>query len=161
MEATEPHSEGLPRLSPRQRATLLAYARAGTIERTADLLELAPQTVKNHLSEAYHLLGVRTGPQAIYVLMGGDDVLRNLPGSLPSRRQLRARGVALQMPDMVDGELWLRDLRSAARMGDAEVGAAEVCDTCRLSSARATLSELVSWLTLYVRPGRAAGVGTQ
>lgn len=52
----------------------------------ADELRLSEQTVKNHLTAVYAALGVRSGAQAIYVLMGGDDVAASLPPPREERR---------------------------------------------------------------------------
>lgn len=140
------------RLTPQQRATLMAYARAGSIESAAALLGIGGQTIKNHLTDAYRRLGVKSGPQAIYVLMGGEGVLRALPTALP-RQSHRLRGAPLHMPTLVDGQMSLGELRQAARVGDLEAGnAGPDCAQCGLPPGRATLTELIDWLAYYVRP---------
>lgn len=130
------------RLTPQQRATLLAYARTGTIEGAAAVMGLSAQTAKNHLSVGYRRLGVKSGPQAIYLLMGGENVLRDLPPALPAHRRAAQRRVRhLRMPSMIDGEITLRDLRDAARLGDADT-----------TEPKASFTELVDWLAYYIHP---------
>lgn len=130
------------RLTPQQRATLLAYARTGGIEGAAALVGISGQTAKNHLSEGYRRLGVKSGPQAIYLLMGGENVLRDLPPALPAHRRAAGRGArASRLPTMIDGEITLRDLREAARLGDADT-----------TEPKASFTELVDWLAFYIHP---------
>lgn len=132
------------RLTPAQRRLLLAYARTGTHAAVAHEFGLAPSTVKNHLANAYERLGVHNGQQAIYLVMGGDDVARDLAPELPTlpRPRLATSAPYASMPVMIDGQISLDDLRTAARIGDAEAD----------GSPRATLSECIEFLSYYVRP---------
>lgn len=165
MEATEDFADQVApaqRLTPQQRATLIEYARAGTVHGAAQLLGIGPQTVKNHLSEAYRRLGVKTGPQAVYVLFGGEDVIRALPPALQPRQKARLRSANPRMPALIDGEMRIHDIRLAGRVGHAEAsaGAGPTCDTCGLSPLRVTLVEAFEWLALYVRHPRSQASGT-
>lgn len=165
MEGAEALSDDLApaqRLTPQQRATLIEYARTGTIRSAAELLGINAQTAKNRLSEIYRILGVTTGTQAIYVLMGGEDVIRKLPPVLAPRSDGRLRSGNPKMPTLIDGEMTIQDIRLAGRIGHAEasVGAEPACDACGLSPLRVTLIEAFEWLALYVRSGRPRPIGT-
>lgn len=48
--------------------TLYAYCEYETVKETAAFLHRSQQTVKNHLSNAYHKLGVTKGHSAVYRL---------------------------------------------------------------------------------------------
>lgn len=83
-------------LTPQQRATLLAYGRLGDQRLVAAELGIGVQTVKNHLSQAYSRLGVGSAPQAIYVLMGGDQMALQVPEASNDTRGLRRRVEVLE-----------------------------------------------------------------
>lgn len=83
-------------LTPQQRATLLAYGRLGDQRLVAEELGITTQTVKNHLSQAYGRLGVASGPQAIYMLMGGDQTALQVPEASNDVRGLRRRVEVLE-----------------------------------------------------------------
>lgn len=186
--------EPVQRLTEAQRRSILGYARHGTIDAAAIELGISSQTVKNHLTETYRRLGVRSGPQAIFMLMGGDAIVDRLPppAVVPARtraaarrpriperlrrrftemkgtiRDLRAEKAQLEerlrqaegrrvltlpqrqrratMPQLVDGEISLRELRRAALVTDAEG---------ERGNLQATLGEWVDFLDHYVRrPG--------
>lgn len=133
-----------------QRRVLLTYAKAGTIDLASRELGISAQTAKNHLTDAYRRLGVHSGPQAVYVLLGGQAAEDDLPEpvSLSWRRAYR-RPLNGEMPAMVDGEVWLADLRAAAAVGDSEAN----------GSTRASLRECVEFLSYYIRSPRGT-IGT-
>lgn len=83
-------------LTPQQRAAVLAYGRLGDQRLVADELGIAMQTVKNHLSDAYRRLGVESGPQAIYMLMGGAQAALAVPEASNDIRGLRRRVEVLE-----------------------------------------------------------------
>lgn len=78
-------------LTPQQRAAVLAYGRLGDTRLVADQLGITFQTVKNHLADAYRRLGVTSGAQAVYVLMGGDRSALEVPETSNDVRSLRLR----------------------------------------------------------------------
>lgn len=168
-------------LTPAQRRVLMTYARAGHVAPAAAELELSEQTVKNHLSDAYRRLGVVSGLQALYLVLGGDGAAQELPeASVASTaaamgrlaRQLeerdaelaacRAREAARQRPaappawlrNLVDGAIEVAQLRAWSERFDAEAG--------KPSAMLMTAREWVELLEYYCRPGdgRRAGLGS-
>lgn len=93
-DGTEPSPAQL--LTPQQRATLLAYGRLGDQRLVAAELGIGQQTVKNHLSQAYSRLGVASAPQAIYMLMGGEQTALQVPEASNDVRGLRRRVEVLE-----------------------------------------------------------------
>lgn len=57
-------------LSPRQREMIMLAAQGLSRKQAAARLGLSPQTVKNHLQEAYAKLGVNNIAQAVFVVCG-------------------------------------------------------------------------------------------
>lgn len=160
-------------LTQQQRTTLLEYARLGSVRATGSLLGISPQTVKNHLADAYRRLGVRSGPQAVFVMMGGEGAVSAIPPAAHDLAVLRARvralerqargrsptpladrlpsrrdAVPLDVPVMVDGHITLAQLRAASRRYDA--------DMARTADMQMACGEWVDLLSYHIRPSDPA-----
>ncbi len=137
--------------------------------------------MKNHLTSAYRRLGARTGPQAVFILLGGEGAVATLPPARDRRQDtcpelgvLRARVRILErelrgrprpdrridappdVPTMVDGEITMAQLRAAAARYDADMDrTSEMQMTCR------EWAELLAYHVLpsQARDPRAAAVG--
>jgi DNA-binding CsgD family transcriptional regulator len=166
--------EPVQRLTPAQRQALLETARTGSAKGAAESLGVAVPTIKNQLTDVYRRLGVRSGMQAIYLVMGGrittdqlpeptSDVswlrarVRRLEGLLRRReaaverlaRMRETRGERGQLPPlavpvMVDGRIRLADIRAASLRCDA--------DAERSSTTLMTATEWADWIGYYVQP---------